>query len=53
MPGFELFGDAERKEINDDFISKNISCLIKLSWKEEEVQNKAKKMFETIKSVLK
>ena len=37
---------------SDDFISRNISCLIKLSWTEEEVHNRAKKMVEAIKSVL-
>ncbi len=37
---------------SDDFISRNISCLIKLSWTEEEVHNRANKMVEAIKSVL-
>lgn len=37
---------------SDDYISRNISCLIKLSWTEEEVQDRAQKMVEAIKSVL-
>lgn len=37
---------------SDDFISRNISCLVKLSWTEEEVQDRAAKMVAAIKSVL-
>ncbi len=37
---------------SDHFISRNISCLIKLSWTEAEVQDRAKKMVAAIKSVL-
>lgn len=37
---------------SDDYISRNISCLIKLSWTEEEVKERAEKMVEAIKSVL-
>jgi len=37
---------------SDDYISRNISCLIKLSWTEEEVQERAVKMVKAIKSVL-
>lgn len=38
---------------SDHFIGRNISCLIKLSWSEEEVQNRATKMAEIIKEILK
>ncbi|RUA12838.1 MAG: L-glutamine--2-deoxy-scyllo-inosose aminotransferase KanB [Flavobacteriia bacterium] len=46
--------DLKNKEFkqSDDYISRNISCLIKLSWTEEEVHERAKKMVEAIKSVL-
>ena len=37
---------------SDDFISRNISCLIKLSWTEEEVKERAQKMVKAIQSVL-
>jgi len=37
---------------SDHFIGRNISCLIKLSWTEEEVKERAKKMVEAIKSSL-
>ncbi len=37
---------------SDDYISRNISCLIKLSWTEDEVHARAAKMVEAIKSVL-
>ncbi len=37
---------------SDDYISRNISCLIKLSWTEEEVKERAQKMVKAIKSVL-
>ncbi len=37
---------------SDDYISRNISCLIKLSWKEKEVEERAQKMVDAIKSVL-
>ncbi len=37
---------------SDDYISRNISCLIKLSWTEEEVYERAQKMVDAIKSVL-
>ena len=39
-------------EQSDDVIGRNISCLIKLSWSEEEVKERAKKMVTAIKSVL-
>ncbi|GAL61548.1 DegT/DnrJ/EryC1/StrS family aminotransferase [Algibacter lectus] len=39
-------------EKSDHYISRNISCLIKLSWTEEEVKQRANKMAELIKSVL-
>ncbi len=37
---------------SDAYISRNISCLIKLSWTEEELQERAQKMVNAIKSVL-
>ena len=37
---------------SDDIISRNISCLIKLSWTEEEVKDRAERMVKAIKSVL-
>ncbi len=37
---------------SDDLISRNISCLIKLSWTEEEVRDRAKRMAEAIQSIL-
>lgn len=37
---------------SDHFIARNISCLIKLSWTEEEVKVRASKMVEIIKSCL-
>ncbi|WP_066224935.1 DegT/DnrJ/EryC1/StrS family aminotransferase [Formosa haliotis] len=37
---------------SDHFIGRNISCLIKLSWTEDEVKLRASKMVEAIKSVL-
>lgn len=37
---------------SDNYISRNISCLIKLSWTEDEVQDRAKKMVKAIRSVL-
>ncbi|MEO8774656.1 MAG: DegT/DnrJ/EryC1/StrS family aminotransferase [Gelidibacter sp.] len=39
-------------EQSDHFIGRNISCLIKLSWTEEEVRNRALKMVEAIKTSL-
>ncbi|MBU2920507.1 DegT/DnrJ/EryC1/StrS family aminotransferase [Winogradskyella psychrotolerans] len=38
-------------EQSDHYISRNISCLIKLSWTEEEVKERAEKMVNAIKSV--
>lgn len=37
---------------SDQFIGRNLSCLIKLSWTENEVRVRANKMVEAIKSVL-
>lgn len=39
-------------EKSDYFVGRNLSCLIKLSWTEKEVQDRANKMVELIKSVL-
>lgn len=39
-------------EQSDHYIGRNISCLIKLSWTEDEVRNRASKMVEIIKSYL-
>ncbi|WP_242086866.1 DegT/DnrJ/EryC1/StrS family aminotransferase [Aestuariivivens sediminis] len=40
-------------EQSDEFISRNISCLIKLSWTEQEVRDRASKMVEVISHTLK
>lgn len=37
---------------SDHYIGRNISCLIKLSWTEEEVKLRAKKMVSAIQSIL-
>ena len=37
---------------SDHFIGRNISCLIKLSWTEEEVKQRAKLMAQAIKDSL-
>lgn len=37
---------------SDDYIGRNISCLIKLSWTEDQVRERVAKMVEIIKSVL-
>lgn len=37
---------------SDDYIGRNLSCLIKLSWKEDEVKARASKMAEIIKGIL-
>ena len=39
-------------EKSDHFIGRNISCLIKLSWTEDEVKQRATKMVDIIKSVI-
>jgi 8-amino-3,8-dideoxy-alpha-D-manno-octulosonate transaminase len=39
-------------EQSDFYIGRNISCLIKLSWTEDEVKQRAEKMVEAITSVL-
>jgi len=39
-------------EKSDHYIGRNISCLIKLSWKEAEVKIRAEKMVKVIKSAL-
>ncbi len=46
--------DLKKKSFrqSDDYISRNISCLIKLSWSEEDVRERAGKMVDAIKSVL-
>ncbi|WP_346882523.1 DegT/DnrJ/EryC1/StrS family aminotransferase [uncultured Algibacter sp.] len=38
--------------MSDHYISRNISCLIKLSWTEDEVHARAQKMVDAIKKVL-
>lgn len=38
---------------SDHYIGRNLSCLIKLSWTEEEVKTRASKMVEAIRTVLK
>lgn len=37
---------------SDKWVSRNISCLIKLSWTETEVKDRAKRMMEIIKGVI-
>ena len=37
---------------SDHYIGRNISCLIKLSWTEEEVKKRARKMLEIIKEII-
>ncbi len=37
---------------SDHFIGRNISCLVKLSWTEDEVKQRASKMVDAIQSVL-
>lgn len=37
---------------SDDVIARNLSCLIKLSWTEEEVRNRAQRMSNLIKNIL-
>jgi 8-amino-3,8-dideoxy-alpha-D-manno-octulosonate transaminase len=37
---------------SNSYIARNISCLIKLSWTEDEVRNRAKKMVKCIKYVM-
>ena len=39
-------------EQSDNYIARNISCLIKLSWTEEEVRERAEKMVKGIRSIL-
>ncbi|MDO5971034.1 DegT/DnrJ/EryC1/StrS family aminotransferase [Flavivirga aquimarina] len=36
---------------SDDYIARNISCLIKLSWTEEEVKTRANNMFKIISTI--
>lgn len=45
----------ETKEFpqSDNYISRNISCLIKLSWTEEQVKTRASKMVEIINAIFK
>jgi len=38
-------------EQSDHYIGRNISCLIKLSWTEDEVRNRASKMVDVIKKI--
>ncbi len=40
-------------EKSDYFIGRNLSCLIKLSWTEDQVKERASKMVEIIKAILK
>lgn len=44
--------NTKKFEQSDHYISRNISCLIKLSWTEEEVKQRAFKMAEIIKSCI-
>lgn len=47
--GLEYLKTKEYKQ-SDHYISRNISCLIKLSWTAEEVKQRAQKMVELIKA---
>ncbi|MCB4800091.1 DegT/DnrJ/EryC1/StrS family aminotransferase [Neotamlana laminarinivorans] len=49
--GLKYLENANFQE-SDHFIGRNISCLIKLSWTEDEVKERATKMAQIIKSVL-
>lgn len=49
--GLEYLKTKEFPE-SDYFIGRNISCLIKLSWTEDEVKARASKMVEVLKKVL-
>ena len=40
--------ETKTYEQSDSFIARNISCLIKLSWSEEEVRHRANRMVEII-----
>ena len=51
MNGMQDLNIAEFPQ-SDDIISRNISCLIKLSWTEEQVNERAVNMVAAIKSVL-
>ncbi|MFH6770255.1 DegT/DnrJ/EryC1/StrS family aminotransferase [Gaetbulibacter aquiaggeris] len=51
MEGLEYL-KTKSFEKSDHFVGRNLSCLIKLSWTEKEVQDRAKKMVQIIKSVL-
>ncbi|WP_369993526.1 DegT/DnrJ/EryC1/StrS family aminotransferase [Winogradskyella sp.] len=46
-----LYLQTKSFEQSDHFIGRNISCLIKLSWSEEEVTNRANKMAQIIKTI--
>jgi len=39
-------------EQSDSYIARNISCLMKLSWTEDEVRNRAQKMADCIRAIL-
>jgi 8-amino-3,8-dideoxy-alpha-D-manno-octulosonate transaminase len=49
--GLQRINDQEFPQ-SDDLISRNISCLIKLSWTEEQVKDRASRMAQAIKSIL-
>lgn len=49
--GLDYLKDAKFPE-SDHYIGRNISCLIKLSWTEEEVKQRANKMVQAIKASL-
>ncbi|MCF1422805.1 DegT/DnrJ/EryC1/StrS family aminotransferase [Mangrovimonas futianensis] len=49
--GLKYLHDAKFDQ-SDHFIGRNISCLIKLSWTEEEVKNRAEKMVMVISELL-
>lgn len=51
LDGLQDFSKTDFSQ-SDHWVSRNISCLIKLSWSEEEVQERAKKMVQAISEVL-
>ncbi len=49
--GLEYLSEKEFSQ-SDHYIGRNISCLIKMSWTEEEVKIRASKMLNTIKAAI-
>jgi len=51
LDGLQDFSKTDFSQ-SDHWVGRNISCLIKLSWSEEEVRERAKKMAEVIQNVV-